>query len=240
MARRATYINTIRKDVADQHPLLLFAGGYEFGRKSMGRKDKASMEALKASYEMMQYDLGLITDFEIHEFKDNGLIPPEQWIFAAEPRYVLIEKQGVRIGVILFPELPEGVKEPPIKIVKEIGRIVEDRRNETDILVGISSWGLWVEQAYLQTKTAIPDLLLGSGPGVEVAGAILNNGKVFWARSAAKGKSVTRIDLTDLPRNNTQFVWAENSNIHFESPALTDSYIEDINVLSVTAGTGVE
>ena len=75
---------------------------------------------------------------------------------------------------------------------------------------------------------------------MEVPGSIMAGGRTFWTRPYAKGKSVTRMDILELPRGKASFAWAENGNIRIESPALTDSYIEDIDVLSALVGAGAE
>ncbi len=240
MARRATFLNLARKDQPKNVPLLTLAGGYEFGREALGSKDAESLKALAVSYGMMGYDLGLLTGFELKEFKENGLTPPDHWVHPDEVRFMRLDRDGVAVGVLLFPEMPAEAKTPPQRVLKEIENILRQQRGKVDLLVGLSPWGLWVEKTYLESGADTPDILFGSGPGVEVPGSIIAGGRTFWTRPYAKGKSVTRIDILDLPRGKASFAWAENGNIRIESPALTDSYIEDIDVLSALVGAGAE
>lgn len=220
--------------------MLVLAGGYEFGREALGSKDAESIKALGSAYAMMKYDLGVLTGFEFKEFGENGLTPPLPWKHPGEVEFVRFDREGVSIGIILFPEVPTNTKTPPDRVVKAIETLLAEYRGKVDLLVGLSPWGLWLEKAYLESGTQPPDILLGSGPGVEVPGSFMANGKTFWSRPYAKGKSVTRIDLLALPRGDVNFTWTENDNIRFESPALTDSYIEDINVLSAITGASAE
>ncbi|MGE4293409.1 MAG: hypothetical protein AB7E32_14510 [Desulfovibrio sp.] len=240
MARRATFFNLARKDQPKDVPLLALAGGCEFGREALGSKDAESLKALRVSYGMLGYDLGLLTEFEFKEFGDNGLTPPEHWVHPNEVQFMRLDRGKVGIGVILFPEIPPDAKTPPARVLADISRILRKERGKVDLLVGMSPWGLWVEKAYLESGADSPDLLLGSGPGVEVPGSIMAEGRTFWTRPSAKGKTVTRIDVLALPRGRASFAWAENGNIRFESPALTDRYIEDIDVLSALVGVDAE
>jgi hypothetical protein len=229
-----------RKNQPKKAPLLTLAGGYEFGREALGSKDAESLKALAVSYGMMDYDLGLLTGFELKEFEENGLTPPDRWVHPNEVRFMRLDRGGVAVGVLLFPEIPSDAKTPQQRVLKEIEDILRQQRGKVDLLVGLSPWGLWVEKAYLESGSDTPDILLGSGPGVEVPGSIMASGRTFWTRPYAKGKSVTRMDILDLPRGKASFAWAENGNIRIESPALTDSYIEDIDVLSALVGAGAE
>lgn len=240
MARRATYFKLVRKVQPKNVPLLTLAGSCEFGREGLGSKDAESLKALLRSYALLGYDLGLLGGFELKEFSNNGLTPPDGWRHPSRAEFVRLDRGGVRIGVILFPELPAGTPAAPGRVVSDIEAILKAQRGKVDVLIGLSPWGLWIEKAYLESGADTPDLLLGSGPGIEVPGNILAKGKTFWIRPYAKGKTVSRIDLLDLPRGRTDFVWAENGNIRFESPALTDSYIEDMDVLSAIVGAGAD
>ncbi|MDD4730509.1 MAG: hypothetical protein PHX58_01105 [Desulfovibrio sp.] len=220
--------------------MLRLAGGYEFGREALGNKDEQTLKELKASYALLHYDLGLLTGFELKEFGENGLTPPDVWVHPGKAEYVALEKEGVDLGIILLPELPSGTQTPPPDLLRDIDALLQHHRGQVDLLIALSPWGLWLEKAYLESGADTPDIMLGSGPGVEVPGVILANGKTFWLRPPAKGKTVARIDILQLPRGEKGFTWTENGNIQFETPALTDSYIEDTNILSVLMGAGAE
>ncbi|SKA78411.1 hypothetical protein SAMN02745704_01130 [Paucidesulfovibrio gracilis DSM 16080] len=240
MARRATFFSRVRESLPSKQPFLVLGGGYEFGRQALGSKDYETLKNLQESYALLGYDLGLLTGFELKEFGDNGLEPPTAWRHPGSVSVVPLTANGVNVAVLLLPELPSGTQTPPERLVRQIETVLSKEREQADIIVALSPWGLWVERAYLESGADTPDLLLGSGPGVEVPGVIVAQGKTFWLRPYAKGKTVARIDILQLPSGEEDFTWTENGNIRFETPALTDSYIEDTNILSVLMGAGAE
>lgn len=186
---------------------------------------------MSEAYDAFGYDLGLVNSEEAAHFKQATVPFPKAFSEIDGLRYQAFKRNGVRVGVLIFPELKTS-KEPGIKMKRAIERMCTQRRKETDLLIGISPWGYWGEQSYLKSMPQnTVDILLGSGPGVEVTGMPMVDGHVWWSRAYARGKHVLRIDIDALPRSSR--IWEENGDIIAQSVVLTDGFVEDTQIFSI-------
>lgn len=214
---------------------LLLAGVNEFVRSRLAAPSKVTFEALSEAYTTFGYDLGVVSADEAQHFIDAAVPLPKGFVAPDTIGYKAFKVDGGTVGVILLPEL-RGAKEPTAKMLRAVLRMCKEKRKETDLLVGLSPWGYWGEQAYLKTMPKIGvDILLGSGAGVEVAGAAMAKGRIWWNRAFSRGKYVLKIDVDSWPERVEDQIWSENENIHTESIVLTDGYVEDIDTLSIIA-----
>lgn len=191
-----------------------------------------ALQALSETYDVFKYNLGLITSSEAEAFQAADLHWPKSFSVPESLQYNEFKVPSGKIGILVFPEL-NGAKEPGPKMTRAIERMCKEKRAETDLLIGISPWGYWGEQAYLKSgpKDGV-DILLGSGPGVEVTGALMSSDNILWNRSYSRGKHVLRIDIESWPGTKTP-KWEEDVNIHSESVVLTDGYVEDTHIFSI-------
>lgn len=212
--------------------MLLLAGANEFNRGKAPEPKPIALQAMSESYDFFKYDLGLITTEEAQYFKKDNLPWPKNFIVPNSLQYREFKTPKGIVGVVIFPEL-NGAKEPGWKLTGAIEKMCREKREETDLLIGLSPWGYWGEQAYLKSmpKHSV-DILLGSGPGVEVTGALMADGNILWNRSYSKGKHVLRLDIERWPTDDAP-KWKEKSNIRIESVVLTDGYVEDTHIFSI-------
>lgn len=185
----------------------------------------------------MDYDLGLLTGAEQKLFEKAGVTPPKAFATADRATYrEFTLAGGEKIGVILFPDLPRKSKEPDQRTVKGIEDLVRKHRDEVRLLIGISPWGLWVEQAFMKMKPVGPHIVLGSGIGTELRGVLRDSkGRIFWSRSSVRGRSVARIDVLQWPEGD-DFIWTDNGSIKSDFISLTDQHPENGEVLQIILG----
>ncbi len=214
---------------------MLIAGSNEFSRNRVPALPLITLKALSEAYTNLDYDLGLLTKEETDFFCKAKLSPPKGFVDTDELSYREFEVSGGTVGVVIFPGL-KGAKVPSKKMTAAITRMCKEKIKQTDLLIGLSTWGYWGEQAYLKDEQNIAmDILLGSGPGVEVSGAIMSNGHVWWNRAYGRGKFIIRLNIKKWPSRNGSHQWIDNNNIHAKSIMLTSEYVEDKNTLAIIA-----
>jgi len=104
----------------------------------------------------------------------------------------------------------------------------------------MSSWGYMHEQELLQAQGPLPDILLGSGPGIGLVGTMAAQGKTAWVRSYSQGKSILRIEVLAWPEHNSTFKWTEEKNIRMTIFGITDQYQENPQLLTLMHNMGTD
>ncbi len=214
---------------------MLIAGSNEFSRNRVPAPPLVTLEALREAYTSFDYDLGLLTKEETAFFNTAKLSAPKGFVDTDELGYHEFKVTNGVVGVVIFPGL-KGAKVPSKKMTAAVARMCKKKLKQTDLLIGLSTWGYWGEQAYLKAEPNIAvDILLGSGPGVELSGAIMSKGRIWWNRAYGRGKFIIRIDVKKWPTRDGSHQWIDNDNIRAESIVLTDGYEEDKHTLSIIA-----
>lgn len=185
----------------------------------------------------MGYDALLVSSHERSLMAKAG-VKPRPWWKGGGKLDTHVFKVGttphqVNVGVIYLPHLPDNERDLPPAAAREVGAAVKALRAASSVVVGLSDWGYPREQALLSSGEEMPDLLLGSGPGVGLTGQRMVNGRTIWIRSYTQGKGIERIELLALPERNSTFAWTEGQNIRMSLDGLTDQYADDRQVLNL-------
>lgn len=235
LARRAAYIQDLRQSTGKTSPVFALSGGYEFLPEAGPAPTREKLQALAKAYTAINFDLGLLVPREAQAMREAGAVLPGQWI---TPEVVtqtdLPLPGGGNVGIVLFPLLKPGDKEPPRDLLEQINRAVKSLQRRSNIVVGLSPWGYFPELAYLRNDEAVlPDILLGSGPGPGFRGILAADGRSYWLRAYPLGKALNRVEILNWPKHDADFQWREDVDIRALNVGLTEHVREDpaINAL---------
>jgi len=197
--------------------------------------DPRIVQRLITAFGMMPYDIGLLGRLEAENLSRMGLAPePFRMTAEAAPFTVLETPAGDKVGFLRFPSLPLGDDIPPKKLIQDISRQIEARRDSVRLLVGLSDWGWVGEREYLaQRPTFVPDILLGSGRGSGVNGRIEAGGRCVWVRPYDKGQTVSEVQVQVWPVRTDDFRWKEPDTVLALTVGLGDDIDDNPDVDAV-------
>ncbi|MGE4551819.1 MAG: hypothetical protein AB7D57_01835 [Desulfovibrionaceae bacterium] len=228
-----------------QTPVLTLAVGHEFTRTPAETLEPARAQALAEVLDGLHYDAGLLTADEDRQLRAAGVEPPKGWTAPKRPeRHDVRLADGHLVAVILLPELSARQESVPEDMGRAAGTLCREARDEADLVVALSTWGLMPERAWVDSLHGDgPDILLGSGPGMELEGVPLSDDRTLWARPSAKGKFVSRLDLDVWPSRAEGFAWnkdTKHGNVHPLFRALNNDILDDPKVQARLAGVSGE
>lgn len=229
-----------RHEATKGSPVLFLAGGYEFVQYEPARTPSRQRLAFMAdAFDALRHDVLVVTPSERTVLARSGVKPRPYWRGSSRLEKHVLKAGAVKVGLLVLPELPNGARGVPQNLIHGIENAVRDLRDATQIVVAMSPWGYAREQELLKADGPLPHVLLGSGPGVGVAGMLANGGKTAWMRSYPEGKSVLCLETLELPHGDSTFKWTEGRNIRMTLYGLTDQYLEDQQMLMLmhTKGT---
>lgn len=218
------------------------AGGYEFAQYlTQTPPPRKRLDALAKALDQLHYDLLFVTPFERGLLAKAGVRQRPGWRGSERlERHVLQSGNGPKVGVLLLPALASSARGLPPALMREIAEAVQSLRASTRLVVAMSPWGYTHEQEFLNSPGPLPDVLLGSGPGIGLVGQLSAGNRTAWVRSFSQGKSITRIEIMALPEHNSTFKWTEGQNIRMTLFGLTDHYQEDPQMLTLIQGAGAD
>lgn len=214
MARRATALKELRQGPDKNGDTLLIAGPYEFlpYDDSEKKPDARTLPALAKAFDLLAYDAVCLAPEEAEALKSQHIEIPRDWVVLSEaPQSRIINVGGKTIGVLFFP-MPEKIGEtPPEKLMAKVSREARKLREQSDLVVGVSPWGLNAEEAFTKLKKSAVDILLGAGPGSGIFAKAAPYGETLWTRAYPKGKAINELELPAFP-GGEKFLWELNAN----------------------------
>ena len=216
--------------------LFRLAGGFELapGNGEGWPENAPAPGVLVAAYETLGYDAGQLTAVESARLSKAGVRPPRNWLPADTLRVQgLPLPGGGAVAVLLLPELspPAAEEELLARAAKAVDKAVREAQRTARLVIAVSPWGMAAEQTFLErqerAKAALPDILLGAGPGPGFAGRIAAGGRTLWLRAAGRGRAVNRVDVLAWPERAKGFAWGEGVNIVFGLQGLDESIADD-------------
>lgn len=223
--------------------MLVLTGAFDFAQyQAQKPPTRKRLEFMARAYDLLRNDLVFVSPYERAVMAKAGLHPHRSWRGSEHlEQHLLGPDAEHRVGVLLLPPLPEGATSLPPGLVRQVEDAVRSLRTRTRLVVAMSPWGYLREQELLGAPGPLPDLLLGTGLGIGLAGNIEAKGKTLWVRAFAQGKSISRIDILAWPEHaNTTFKWTEAQNIRMTLFGLTDQYMEDSHMLSLMQSLGTD
>ena len=189
----------------------------------------------------MRYDLLFVTPYEREVLSKAGVATRPSWKGSHRLEQHMLRLDGKnKVAVLLLPPAPRGARALPQNLIHQVENAVQDLRGKVKLIVAMSPWGYNFEQELLKSQGPHPDVLLGSGQGIGLAGMISGDGRTVWVRSFSQGKALSSIEVLAWPDENSNFKWTEGKNIRMTLFGLTDQYQEDPAMLTLMHNMGTD
>lgn len=239
LARRATVLHQWQTN----KQVFALAGAYELSRP--GEKASASSLAVFGQvFSELDYDVLALSSTEADQLRHanpdhSSESLPSHWLqFSSKANSAVFTHQGLRIGLILFPESGPGQSPQENAQFEDIERTVQDLKPRCDLTIGLSPWGRFGEQKFLASRAAKPDILLGSGPGSAVSGKLSSSNQTLWIRPYSMGQAVSVITIPNPQDKEWIRGWDIEANVHLEFVALDDTVPSDQHIEElITSGS---
>ncbi|XVK05410.1 hypothetical protein N7E73_00345 [Maridesulfovibrio sp. FT414] len=196
--------------------------------------------ALVEAFQIIDYDLGILSPAEYEFLKNSKLGIPDKWICDLEEKVVPQElPDGKKAVIIILPNLEKGSDEIPADLLEHAAKLFKKHKESSDLVIAMSSWGYFREKKFLgspEITEDCPDILLGSGDGPGMTGSLVAQGRTLWVRSYPTGKAVNRIDVMQYPVRDPGFKWTSGESIRWFLQTLTDKTREDPKIATLLTG----
>jgi len=225
---------------AQKHDVLVIGGAYEFLPTSGEKVSDKKRNALTEAFQIINYDLGILSPAEFR-FMENSISGiPQNWISNTKAQ-VMVKPlaNGKKVSIIVFPHLERGSDEIPPDLIQKCAKLIRENKEKADLVIAMSSWGYFREKKFLanpEIGEAAPDILLGSGDGPGMSGSLNANGKTLWVRSYPTGKAVNRIDILHWPTRDEDFKWSSGENVKWFLQTLTEKLREEPAIAKLLSG----
>jgi len=173
------------------------------------------------------YDAGALLPSEAEYLQSAGApIPAGFTVLGDKPAIAVIDKGGIKVGLVFFPAPADLTKPTPPTVGEAVAEAAKKLRPSVSLVIGVSGIGMIDEEAFLAAHPGALDVLLGSGLNAVTAGRPGPGGKTLFARAYTRGKTVNRLDLFKLPQGS-DFAWKPNDNFKAEVVNLDEAYPAD-------------
>jgi hypothetical protein len=230
LARRAGALNAYES--GGPGDILTLFGAYELqapGAKPPGPPSLAN--ALGRVYSRIDPDIMFMSPAE-KRWLDFGAdeLPENTAVAGGKPVSRLFDTDGGKVGVVLFPMLPDHEAEPPPEVVRAVAEEARELRARAGLVIGMSPWGETGEARFLHSEGSVFHVLLGSGPGKGHLGRIECEQKTLWIRAFSRGIVLHVIDVLEWPENRRDWRWKFDENFRVGIQPLNDNWPLDMNV----------
>jgi len=228
LARRATFVRQLRQNPATSGKTLAVAGAWEFlPEVSAAPPEPTKLPAIVKADAQIGYDVCAITPPEVQVLAGQKTAPPKGCtVLSEEPQTTIVTVSGKPVGIVFFP-MPKNVSAPvPEKLMAATAKAAKALRDKTAMVVGVSPWGALDEEAFVNSRPGVVDVLLGSGGGSGFGARTPKGGKTLWTRAYIKGKTVNRLDLLALP-GSPGFAWKSGETFEAQVLPLDTAYPQD-------------
>lgn len=233
LARRAP---ALAKISASRPGSLIIAGSGEF-YADREEGDPAMEESLTriwhAAFEHMPYNAVYVSLEAAACFARAALPPPSNGVVVAQAPVVRFFRAGrLVVGCVFFPQGLAENNAPTADQIHAVRQAGAEAAAKTDLVVGVSPWGMRAENACTSLLAGYFHILLGGGPGVAVSGQATGDHASpgpLWVRSDRLGRAVTVLDVFAIP-DKAAPQWLDG--LHFSSRfALLDASIPQDEIL---------
>ena len=223
MARRATHFRTAR-DSADT---VVVSAGHEFSPFGLETdRHPAVIANLKRAYDLLGYDIALLSPADAAVFSHAGLEPGPAWS-GPFPKPQLVERDapGGSLAFVLFPDSAQ----PDPAMEEDTARFASALRGEGrhNLIIGVSTWGGNRENDFIERHGEAYDIIMGSGPGPGYGGLFMRDNALLWVRAFTKGRSVNSVTIPELPGPGQKIVWEPQGNVFTEAESLDGGVATD-------------
>jgi hypothetical protein len=183
------------------------------------------------SFAAMTPDLFFMTPAEKRWLAFNKAELPENAVVAGQkPVTMILGQAPLRVGVVLFPMLPEEADNAPSHMEKAVAEAARRLRAKADMVVGMSPWGEAAEAHFLINQEPVFHLLLGSGPGKGLLGRLAGDDKCLWVRAFTRGIAMNKIDVLTIPDDDNDWRWIYGENFMVQVMPLSEGWPLDMTI----------
>jgi hypothetical protein len=206
------------------------AGAYELSQPQR-QASPFSLTVFVPAFAQLGYDFGVLSSTEAKQLMHSNQGPDQQnipsgWkLFSSQPQTAVLNHQGIRLGLILFPEAKALSADSSRKnaVFDHLGQTILALDDFCDLTIGLSPWGFNIEQDFLHSDAYAPALLLGSGSGPAILGKLGNNDRTLWLRPFSRGRAVQVVSLPNPEERSWKDQWKIEDNVHIEFLVLDDT-----------------
>lgn len=193
------------------------------------------------AFDLLHHDLLFVTPAERAVLARAGVKARTGWAGSERlETHILQSDGGPKVAVLVLPPLATTAPAVPQSLIHQVENAVHRLRGTVKLIVAMSPWGYSHEAELLKAQGPLPDILLGSGPGIGLVGSLVAEGRTAWLRSFSQGKSVLRVEVLAWPEHNSTFKWTEEKNIRMTIFGLTDQYQESPQMLTLMQRMGTD
>ena len=192
--------------------------------------------ALRDAYNALPLDAGYLSAAELDSFRQCGR-PSALEPVGTTPAVRRLRKDGVELGLVLFPPLAPGESVPSPEALRAVLAAGASLAG-ADVVVGLSPWGFQAERHALPRLDGTFDMLLGAGAGAPFPLDITPFAPgVIWSRSDVDGRHVIELNVS-LPVDPGALrprEWLRDIDVRAREWPLTDDIPADQRVFEALA-----
>ncbi len=172
-------------------------------------REKAAL-ALKA-YNYLKVDAGRLSPYTAGWLKKSaGAVPSGFSVVDDAPVAVSMNTRAGVVGVLFFPVGKNPGRTPTEEQFAQVVKAGNKLKFSSDLVIGVSPWGMQGERDFLPHAQGVFDCLLGAGEGPGFAQSISGSAPgVLWARPDTSGRAVNVIEIMELPTRGQAGNWLE-------------------------------
>ncbi|WCB45424.1 hypothetical protein PH214_10090 [Nitratidesulfovibrio vulgaris] len=217
----------MRKDTGI--PTLFIVGPGEFAPDN-GEDGAGRLAGLtRKGYDLLKVDDGYLSPKAAQWFMTHAGGTPAGFRSVDGPPQTRIHTvNAMRVAVVFFPPLPQGVDDPTPEMVRDALSAGRKARSGADLVIGVSAWGSLNERDMLPRCEGVFDILFGSGTGSAFDGTVDGVAPgVLWARPERDGKGVNVVEVLALPQPGQPNDWVPGITIATRYIMLSDTVAHD-------------
>ena len=227
LARRAALIASKKKDLEPDTVRLFLAGPYELQDIDENKSPAATAPKIAGqAHAALEYDAMMLTPADAAVLGAEMPETLKTWVTpSGKVVSRIIERKNLRIGLVYFPVLATPETPPTDADMEAVKKEALNIRPNVDVVIGVSSWGIQGEQAFLNKFKEFPqplDVLLGGGHGSGNRGKLEADSTTAWVRPFSKGKSVSMVRLENISNRHADSRMKHESDVRFDLVVLDE------------------
>jgi hypothetical protein len=227
LARRAALIASKKKDGEPDTVRLFLAGPYELQDIDENKSPSATAPKIAGqAFAALGNDAIMLTPADTAVLGTDMPEALKPWVLPpGKVTSKIIERKNMRIGLVYFPVLAALEAVPTDADMETVKNEALNIRPNVDVVIGVSSWGIQGEQAFLNKFNEFPqplDVLLGGGHGLGNRGKLVAGSATAWARPFSKGKTVNVVRLEKISNRHAESYRKHEPDVRFDLIVLDD------------------
>ena len=231
LARRPLLLRNL---MSGQHRALVLAGPGEFYADRTDPVPDESQKitpALLAAFGHMPYTAIYLSQAAVQDMRQQDLTLPANGIIAEnKPVTAFFHAGAFKVACVFLPAgIDMGVPSPDQITAAQLA--AKDASASSDLVIAISPWGMYAENALAPSLGGYFHILLGGGAGVAIHGQATGDSTApgpLWLRSDQRGRAVNVLDIFSLPAPASP--WLDGINFTSRLAFLESTLPEDVHI----------